>query len=103
VSTTPTVTTVESVYVTQTGAVLTVQLTPAHVTIAVLMDVSAQLPSTVTDAQETLLKSTVSVSAVTDGLEKTVPSGTEYVPQPVWNALAQLLMTVSAVSNTHGA
>jgi hypothetical protein len=55
VSTTPTATTVESVYVTQTGVLLTVQHTPAHVTIVVQMDVPDQLPSTVTDAQETLL------------------------------------------------
>jgi hypothetical protein len=103
VSTTPTATTAESVNVTQTGVLLTVQCTPAHVTIAVQMDVPDQLPSTVTDAQETLLKSTVSVYAMRDGPAKTVPPGTEYVHQPVWNALAQLLMTVSAVSNTHGA
>ena len=45
----------------------------------------------------------VSAYAVQDGLDKTVPSGEEYATQHVWNVLAQQLMTVSAVLNTHGA
>jgi hypothetical protein len=103
VSTTLNATLKESVSVTNTGELTTVPTSLDDVTIAVLMDVPDQLLSTVMDAPETTLRSTVNAYVPLTGLEKTVPSGTVSVTQPVWNVLAQQHTTVSAVLSTHGA
>jgi len=103
VSTTLNATLKESVSVTNTGELTTVPTSLDDVTIAVLMDVPDQLLSTVMDALETSQKSTVNAYVPPTGLEKTVPSGTVSVTQPVWNVLAQQHTTVSAVLSTHGA
>lgn len=103
VSITLNATTVESAFVTKTGVIQTAPHTLDLVTIAAQMDVLDQLLSTVTVAPETSRWLMMSVYAVMDGPEKTVPSGEEYAPQHVWNVLDPPLMTVSAVSSTHGA
>jgi hypothetical protein len=103
VSTTLNATLKESVSVTNTGELTTVPTSLDDVTIAVLMDVPDQLLSTVMDAPETTNRSTVNAYVPLTGLEKTVPSGTVSVTQPVWNVLAQQHTTVSAVLSTHGA